>query len=896
MFFVASVTPAACNNDSNCSVAMAFAFTRGSGVTEHIVKREWRVKLAFSNIGLPGNAFTGSKWYKEHCPVLVALFTNLLKGKALGLLLNEVGNMSVLTTPEGKMRLQELMVSAFEAADAVQHGPPQFFWNEGEETMAAFRAEVKVRQLESLTKMPRVHGWRVVNRFEVSAAPEHGQCSMLIYNNHQPRSDNRPFKINMQIDFCKAILRDAIDFKKKNPQCVGYGFGGDANCLLTTWNLALADVPEHRAHFTQPIPMWGRRRKGGDLMMGAGKDCNLGFENNTCAIEGREEQHDPMFMEWYYTIHAPTLFRQPISPMPPPPQPVLRRCRDQWSQINGVWKCTAQASHHNEDASPGDASEIDRDNICAFEDGIASGEFLGENSGAPEHVDEIGDDKQIPSEVVHYTENESATNALGEALGEDSGALEDTDEIHNGAAANAMLRAFVSVDMVEETQLQQALHLSLHELPSNETDDEIVDEEVPMNVSRAPNFNAKPPANDTDSEIHDDGARENDSEIQEVANEIQSIGFALVQGSAMLPGLAVHHYNATEITELSCTKSDVRGLEEITQRFLTKQPMLQTTPPRADSKAARVMKTSDEIEQGWRRILGKRRLEEPNDTHPIRDPGRRAQMYIDWMHEWMANEQTQQQRLGKPRQQSSNFAAYLNNNFGGKHFVMALWQTGVQWAPSPQMLQTDPNGALEHVAKNCAKWTQRLARSIKEHKDAPKTQEARRRSGTEKGKHGLTDLEVQKRRAKQCARKDYFWAKQLECELNASKGKGKSGAIDSKVTPKSESEMTANDWWYLNKLWSGELLAEKRRADSECHRVQADDFVFYEYSDDDSNTPSSAAMVEMRIARNGSAYDREQFVQWYDHEVDTYWNEAPAASSVDATGSTLGATEHCVWI
>ena len=97
----------------------------------------------------------------------------------------------------------------------------------------------------------------------------------------------------------------------------------------------------------------------------------------------------------------------------------------------------------------------------------------------------------------------------------------------------------------------------------------------------------------------------------------------------MLPNLAIHHYNTTEITELSCTKSDVRGLEEIMQRFLTKRPMLQTTPPRADSKAVRVMKTSDEFEQGWKRILERRRW------------AKRAEMYTHWMHDWMANEQTE---------------------------------------------------------------------------------------------------------------------------------------------------------------------------------------------------------------------------------------------------------------
>ena len=150
---------------------------------------------------------------------------------------------------------------------------------------------------------------------------------------------------------------------------------------------------------------------------------------------------------------------------------------------------------------------------------------------------------------------------------------------------------------------------------------------------------------------------------------------------------------------MSCIKSDVRGLEEIMQRFLTKRPMLQTTPPRADSKAARVMKTNVEIQQDWKRILERRRWVEPNDDRPINDHARRAEMYTDWMHDWMANEQTKQQRLCKGRQQSSNFAADLHNNFGGKHFVMALWQTGLQWSPPLGMVQYNYHGALSTLRR-----------------------------------------------------------------------------------------------------------------------------------------------------------------------------------------------------
>ena len=53
-------------------------------------------------------------------------FTELLRTPVVGLLLNEVGNMSELLTETGKEELQGVLVKAFEQAGATEHGPPQF--------------------------------------------------------------------------------------------------------------------------------------------------------------------------------------------------------------------------------------------------------------------------------------------------------------------------------------------------------------------------------------------------------------------------------------------------------------------------------------------------------------------------------------------------------------------------------------------------------------------------------------------------------------------------------------------------------------------------------------------------------------------------------------------------
>ena len=170
------------------------------------------------------------------------------------------------------------------------------------QTMAVFKAEVQVRELRRLTKMPGVDAWRVVERYEVTVHTKYGACSLILYNTHQPSSKRRPWHTTQQIDMCKAVVLDAIRFCSDTPDCVGYGFGGDANTKTAVWTAALAETPEHRIGFQQPTFMYGLNNKAGDLMVGAGRD-GLSFADNDCAIQGMERQHDPMIMEWCYRAH-----------------------------------------------------------------------------------------------------------------------------------------------------------------------------------------------------------------------------------------------------------------------------------------------------------------------------------------------------------------------------------------------------------------------------------------------------------------------------------------------------------------------------------------------------------------------------------------------------------------
>ena len=94
-------------------------------------------------------AFNGNQW-KRHRRRLLRLFTELMSSeqKPLGLLLCEVGNMEDLMDEDGRTRLEEVIVEAFQNAGATEHGEPQFFWSQGE-TMAAFKAEAEIHPFDS---------------------------------------------------------------------------------------------------------------------------------------------------------------------------------------------------------------------------------------------------------------------------------------------------------------------------------------------------------------------------------------------------------------------------------------------------------------------------------------------------------------------------------------------------------------------------------------------------------------------------------------------------------------------------------------------------------------------------------------------------------------------------
>ena len=159
---------------------------------------------------------------------------------------------------------------------------------------------------------------------------------------------------------------------------------------------------------------------------------------------------------------------------------------------------------------------------------------------------------------------------------------------------------------------------------------------------------------------------------------------------------------------------------------------------------------------------------------------------------------------------------------------MAIWQTGITWAPPPELLNENFNGALKHVATYFASWARRLARAVLCHKKHPHTNEARIRSGATRGQHGLTPQQVRDRDERQTARRNYYMTVQLAIRLQPSNGKGKGkskgkGTNDS-VQPKAWDHMSRSDHWWLYEYWSGRLRERMDEAEAKCHKVQAPRF------------------------------------------------------------------------
>ena len=259
----------------------------------------------------------------------------------------------------------------------------------------------------------------------------------------------------------------------------------------------------------------------------------------------------------------------------------------------------------------------------------------------------------------------------------------------------------------------------------------------------------------------------------------------------------------------SSTPEDKQALQDCATLFFLRKPH------GADKNAAYTLKSPTELADAWKTILDRRRLVQPDDRAPITDSRVRAGMHNHWFRDFHEN-MSDEQRGKAPKFRSSIFNTYLHKNFGGKKWIMAVWQSGISWAPPPDMMENDRNGALEHVAKHFAKWVRRLARGLAHAKEQPEYKNAKRKST----KGGLTAEEQVEKAAREDARKNFWWATRLKAELDAARsGKGWSKGKN----PRNWHEFTNMEQWGLRELASGELLAKKMKAEATSSYTQAKD-------------------------------------------------------------------------
>ena len=646
----------------------------------------WHAALASYNVGLAAGAILGGNW-SRHRQKLRKIFMDLMGGAepVVGLLLCEVGNLDDLCDEEAQCRVEDVIAESFAAASK---GTPTFYWSG--ETVTAWLRNQQVHPLPLLTKMKKVHDWRCCERLVLTGAAEHGHPKLLVYNTHQPASDNRKFPPAMRINFCAAVLEDAVRFRTKDSRCIGFIQTGDANCTIGTWASGMQQTPDLNVNFRHVRHVIGVGNKGGDVLtFGAVGDVEI--YDNTCGVQGREKQHDPVIAEWRYKARSqppPAVPQPPIAvPQPPPavPQPLI----------------AVPKSHFQSRAASSTPCGVDP---CI--EVVASG-CASKSRPQPSPRQDLQSAPEPPPSV-------------------------------------SLPKATPNPPPLPVSEPEPCPSPSHGQPPS-------------------PEANWEPPSDHSTTEPPSDHSPEpSPRERDRNTASFLDTGWALVQTSALLTQAsstalltrADTESMTTEMATVEVSRAHSKLLKKCTDTFFTERAALQSTP-REGMRAALRVKDVGVIRAAWEEIMRRRRMVQADDRVPITERSDLAQMHSEWMTQWLAESLTEEQR-NKPRnKRTSMFNAHLKKEFGGKHFVMALWQTGITWAPSCAMTQENPDGAAKHVATELVSWIRKVTLALEAHKKDPATVEATRRSGDSRGMHGLTPNELYLRTERDRARRNF---------------------------------------------------------------------------------------------------------------------------------------------
>ena len=247
-----------------------------------------------------------------------------------------------------------------------------------------------------------------------------------------------------------------------------------------------------------------------------------------------------------------------------------------------------------------------------------------------------------------------------------------------------------------------------------------------------------------------------------------------------------------------------------------------------DTGTATKMKEPDEIRALWEELFKRRRAFEEDDLKPITDSMKLANFHNTWMHSWLRDNLTAEQKKDKSSsQQTSIFGAWLRNNYGSKRFVMAIAESGLSWATASGATEHSaaassagdadvPIGSPEYSINRFIDWILKVVKAIDQHKKDPTVDQQRRKSGDKKYAHGLNERELKLREERQRARDNYMYGEDLHRRLQLYQGKGKAtgkGKRDHLLWSISWDSMNKSQQWWLTQFWNGNLKRWKEEAE-----------------------------------------------------------------------------------
>ena len=715
-----------------------------------------------------------------------------------------------------QMKFNEVIQEGF--GGATEHGKPQIFWpKDGGETVAAWRAEVKVQPLSTLKNfMPDGNSYRTVERFRLTTPTTKGPVSTLVFNSHQPASVKRKFSRPAREKFCSALIFNGIVEHETISTNVGFIAGGDNNCNALHWSVALSQTRSHWSkHFGEPSFVYSTCKiaaqpdqlaKAGDCHVTMGTK-NFNVHQCDCFVHNRDPQHDCIIVKWDCSNAARISWTEA--------EKELRDDKLKREQMEAEKRRRGAAEHAAREV---DLSRARKEAERQQQEKVRIQEEDERRQQEQERCKKDEDERQRLVEAFRQLQEETKQRQQeDEKRREEEGEKRRREEEeHRQQEQEEEEEKHREEDEEDEEEEERSQQEDESEEKHSEEDEEVEEEEEERRRQ------------ERESESNDVDWGDDKEEIYDVWN----LGRILAFSADLLPCSAKNlnyrgplqqgpkncfdiplQFDNPELETLSLTADSKEVLRLSAGAFFWTYPARETT-----HQPARRLKSKDEIVAAWIDLLWFRHYVETDDTKPLYDPfgDQTALVYNKWSAHWIRTQLRADQEELKPGQKTSIFRVYIKNRYGSQCMVMALIQTGISWSPPREVLDGSPDGAAEHIATYFIKWLRQLLDVIAIHKEKPDTVKARLRSGTTHRQSGLTDLEQKQRVDRTRARANFSWAENLEKRLLASKGKGKGtakgkvkgkdkGASEHNVAPKPWAHMSRNEQWHLQELWNGNL-------------------------------------------------------------------------------------------